>query len=90
MLTCRKGKSAHFDPDLFGEARFTDQWGQDHEWKHTANTVVGVEVDAKARKNAEAAREASDDTGTWMPSVGVTVDGMFGMRQISRIVAVGK
>lgn len=90
VLTWRKGSIPDLDPGIFRKARFTNQWGQDHEWKQAADTVVGVEVDAKARKNAEAAGEASDETGALVPSVGVTVDGMFGMRQISRIVAAGK
>ncbi|WP_443449017.1 putative transposase [Glutamicibacter arilaitensis] len=90
VLTWRKGSIPDLDPGIFRKARFTNQWGQDHEWKQAADTVVGVEVDAKARKNAEAAGEASDETGALVPSVGVTVDGMFGMRQVSRIVAAGK
>ncbi|MGP5588535.1 hypothetical protein ACTXO0_17390, partial [Glutamicibacter ardleyensis] len=76
-----------------------DQWGQDHEWKQAADTVVGLEVDAKAARQAEASRktalkdaakatntstadaEVLEETALPVPSVGVTVDGMFGMRQ---------
>lgn len=91
VLTWRKGKCPDLDPGMFREAAFIDQWGQHHEWKHTADTVVSVEVDAKARKSTAARREgALDDAEPQIPPVGVTADGLFSMRQVSRIVAAGK
>lgn len=90
VLTWRKGKASDLALGLFSKATYTDQWGQDHEWKQAADTVVGLEVDAKARNNAAVAKEVSDDSEPQRPPVRQTVDDMFGMRQICRIVAAGK